>query len=76
MRLQGLDFKAEVDRRVEQVMVAVESQMGYVPEAVERHLFYTQILKVRRRGVCGGGWLLFGLLFVFVNLLLNHHCRC
>jgi hypothetical protein len=45
--MQGLDYKAEVDRRIEKVMVSVESQMGYVPDAVEKQLFYVQLLKVR-----------------------------
>ena len=46
VRMQGLDFKAEIDRRVEKVMVSIEGQMGYIPDAVEKQLFYVQILKV------------------------------
>ena len=31
VRMQGLDYKAEVDRRAERVMAAVEGQIGYLP---------------------------------------------
>ena len=48
VRMQGLDFKSEIDRRVEKVMASIESQMGYIPDAVEKQLFYVQILKVCR----------------------------
>ena len=47
VRMQGLDFKSEIDRRVEKVMASIEGQMGYIPDAVEKQLFYVQILKVQ-----------------------------
>jgi chromosome segregation ATPase len=46
VRMQGLDYKAEVDRRCDKVAAAIECQMGYVPDAVQKQLFYLQVLKV------------------------------
>ena len=49
VRMQGLDFKAEIDRRCDKVTSVIEAQLGYVPDAVQKQLFYLQVLKVSNK---------------------------
>jgi chromosome segregation ATPase len=46
LRMQGMDFKAEVDRRCNKIGEIIESRMGFVPLAVQRQIYHLQALKV------------------------------
>jgi chromosome segregation ATPase len=46
LRLQGIDFKAEIDRRCDNVQKTVDQQMGFIPRAVQKQMIYLQTLKV------------------------------
>ena len=46
LRMQGLDFKAEVDSRCTQVLHSVQSVMGFVPLHVQTNIQYLRILHV------------------------------
>jgi hypothetical protein len=46
LRMQGLDFKAEVDRRCGVVLQSVQSRMGFVPVGIEKQIELLRALKV------------------------------
>ena len=46
LRLRGLDFKAEVDRRGGRVLRSVETRLGFVPSAIHKQVAYLKLLKV------------------------------
>ena len=45
VRMQGLDFKAEVDRRCARIIASVQSRMGFVPSGIEKQVAYLKLLK-------------------------------
>jgi hypothetical protein len=45
VRMQGLDYKAEVDRRCAKVMKSIQSRMGFVPAGVQKQVMYLKVLK-------------------------------
>ncbi len=46
LRMQGWDFKAEVDRRGDKVLSSVQSRMGFVPSGIQKQVALLQMLKV------------------------------
>ena len=46
LRMQGLDFKAEVDRRTAVVLSSVQSRFGFVPPCIQKQITQLRILKV------------------------------
>lgn len=46
LRMQGLDFKAEVDRRCGSILNCVQSRMGFVPSTIEKQVDLLKSLKV------------------------------
>jgi hypothetical protein len=60
LRMQGLDFKAEVDRRCGSILGCVQSRMGFVPSSIEKQVELLKALKVR------------SVLCVAVNICLSH----
>lgn len=46
LRMQGLDFKSEVNRRSAAVLEAVQTRMGFVPAGIQKQLLLLQIIKV------------------------------
>ena len=46
LRMQGLDFKAEVDRRSGNVLSSVQARMGFVPVGIEKQVELLRSLKV------------------------------
>ena len=46
LRMQGLDFKSEVNRRCLKVLRSVQSRMGFVPSAVQKQVLLLNVLKV------------------------------
>jgi hypothetical protein len=47
LRMQGLDFKAEVDRRSGNIISSVQTRMGFVPVGIEKQIELLRALKVR-----------------------------
>jgi len=45
VRMQGLDFKAEVDRRCARIIASIQSRMGFVPSGIEKQVAYLKLLK-------------------------------
>lgn len=45
LRLKGLDFKCEVDKRSSKVLKSVHARLGFVPTAVHKQVSYLQALK-------------------------------
>lgn len=45
IRMQGLDFKAEVDRRCAKVLASISSRMGFVPSGIQQTLLKLKVLK-------------------------------
>ena len=45
LRMQGLDYKAEVDRRCEKVIKSIQSRMGFVPAGVMKNIQHLRSLK-------------------------------
>jgi hypothetical protein len=43
--MQGLDFKAEVDRRCSRIIASIQSRMGFVPSGIEKQVAYLKLLK-------------------------------
>lgn len=46
LRMQGLDFKAEVDRRGGSILSSVQARMGFVPVGIEKQIELLRALKV------------------------------
>ena len=46
LRLRGLDYKSEVDRRVERVTNSINGRLGYIPNGINKELSYLRILRV------------------------------
>jgi hypothetical protein len=46
LRMQGLDFKAEVNRRCGNILTSVQSRMGFVPVGIEKQVELLRLLKV------------------------------
>jgi hypothetical protein len=38
VRMQAIDFKAEVDKRAQRVLQSVQARVGFVPETIQKHL--------------------------------------
>ena len=47
VRMQAIDFKAEVDKRAQRVMRSVHSRVGFVPESIQKQLGLLTALLVR-----------------------------
>jgi hypothetical protein len=45
IRMQGLDFKAEVDRRCAKVLASISARMGFVPSGIQQTLMKLKVLK-------------------------------
>lgn len=45
LRMQGLDFKAEVDRRSGSILSSVQARMGFVPVGIEKQVELLRALK-------------------------------
>ena len=43
--MQGLDFKAEVDRRCAKVLASISARMGFVPSGIQQTLMKLKVLK-------------------------------
>jgi hypothetical protein len=43
--MQGLDFKAEVDRRCAKVLTSISARMGFVPAGIQQTLMKLKVLK-------------------------------
>jgi hypothetical protein len=46
LRMQGWDYKGEVDRRCQKVVASVQSRMGFVPSGIHKQISQLQVLKV------------------------------
>lgn len=46
LRMQGWDYKGEVDRRCNRVLASVQTRMGFVPAGIHKQVAALQILKV------------------------------
>ena len=46
LRMQGIDFKSEVNRRSMKVLRSIQSRMGFVPTGVQKQIVLLNILKV------------------------------
>ena len=38
IRMQGIDFKGEVDRRAQRVLHSIQARVGFVPESIQKHV--------------------------------------
>jgi len=45
LRMQGIDFKSEVNRRCLKVLRSIQSRMGFVPSGVQKQVLLLNILK-------------------------------
>jgi len=45
LRMQGLDYKAEVERRCERVLRSIQSRMGFVPAGIMKNIQHLRSLK-------------------------------
>lgn len=45
LRMQGLDYKAEVERRCERVLRSIQSRMGFIPAGVMKNIQHLRTLK-------------------------------
>ena len=48
LRMQGIDFKSEINRRSVKVLRSIQSRMGFVPSGVQKQILLLNILKVIR----------------------------
>lgn len=62
LRMQGLDFKAEVDRRAEKIIASVQSRLGFVPSCIQKDVTQLRVLKVRF------------ILFILIQLVCSNQC--
>jgi hypothetical protein len=46
LRMQGLDFKAEVERRTAKMLDSIQSRLGFVPACVQKQALQLRVLKV------------------------------
>ena len=46
LRMQGIDFKSEINRRSVKVLRSIQSRMGFVPSGVQKQILLLNILKV------------------------------
>lgn len=46
LRMQGWDFKHEVDRRSDKILSSVQSRMGFVPAGIQKQVSQLKVLKV------------------------------
>lgn len=46
LRMQALDFKAEVDKRAQRVQQSVQARVGFVPKTIQKHLHQLTALLV------------------------------
>jgi len=60
-RLQGLDFKAEIEHRCDNILQSIQSKMGFIPLGIQNQIQHLRILKVLLFLSCLS---LFSLLFV------------
>ena len=47
LRMQGIDFKSEVNRRSLKVLHSIQSRMGFVPSGVQKQVLLLNMLRVR-----------------------------
>lgn len=45
VRMQGLDYKAEVNRHCKRVIASIQSRMGFIPAGIQKEILYLQVLK-------------------------------
>ena len=45
LRMQGLDFKAEVDRRCANVLSSIQTRMGFIPAGIQQTISKLKVLK-------------------------------
>jgi hypothetical protein len=45
LRMQGLDFKSEVERRTAKMLSSVQTRLGFVPTCIQKHAQQLRILK-------------------------------
>ena len=38
VRIQGIDFKAEVDKRAERILQSIQARVGFVPGTIQKHV--------------------------------------
>ena len=38
IRMQGIDFKAEVDRRAQRILQSIQARVGFVPDSIQKHV--------------------------------------
>jgi predicted nucleic acid-binding Zn-ribbon protein len=46
LRMQGWDYKGEVDRRCQKIVTSVQTRMGFVPSGIHKQISQLKILKV------------------------------
>ena len=51
LRMQGIDFKSEVNRRSLKILRSIQSRMGFVPTGVQKQILLLNILKVSQVSV-------------------------
>lgn len=47
LRIQGIDFKAEVDKRAERILQSIQARVGFVPGTIQKHVSQLTQLLVR-----------------------------
>ena len=45
VRMQGLDYKAEVNRHCGRVLASIQSRMGFIPAGIQKEILYLKVLK-------------------------------
>lgn len=49
LRMQGLDYKAQVDNRCDKIVESIESRLGFVPSTIQKQVVLIKQLKVVSR---------------------------
>ena len=52
LRMQGLDFKAEVDRRANKMLGSIQARLGFIPVCIQKHAAQLRVLKVCHKKEC------------------------
>jgi hypothetical protein len=45
VKMQGIDFKNEVDRRCNKILTSIKQRVGFIPQSIEKQVLFLKVMK-------------------------------
>lgn len=45
VKMQGIDFKNEVDRRCNKILASIKQRVGFIPQSIEKQVLFLKVMK-------------------------------